>query len=458
MESELLAGHAVQRRDQKILIDPDTLPTDLRSRLEAVTDSFMDLKVQKKRRICVLESGIDPELFVGSSDDDLLPLDGPIVEEVGLLPELPEPTDDVSAIVTAWESWMGTYQAQALTMIKLHNLEPPAVLTEPESFLEEELEWGSVGISFGEGLNSVITLEDGAEAIRDARAGNLWAWAASHRFSSESYAAAKEATDATPSEGRTWLQSLSPEKLARKHLERRRQLFQAAKAHHLARSGEVPDFEDEMRRWAGKQGSNRLQLGLEDGYRMNARYLVERLAAEAPGMFAMPARSAQKDWAYKAGSPSEQALELRRRIDAAIKRNSPPNFDGKPKAEIMVVKKPPHEMFLADPGLETEDGIVGAGLPSREAWPWRLDPYGNPVGVDPKPFEAVVVKHWLGRFHLIGAVGDLLGGGPPGIWARPDPDLYEEDGTVKAQDPDATPPRAAQRKPPEPEKEDDIPF
>lgn len=454
MESEMLAGRPVQRRDQTLVVDPDSIDPELLARVEAVADSIMHLSIKKKQRICVLDSGIDPELFSTSAGDRSTPMDAAVVDQVGVLPELPEPTDDVAAVVAAWEVWLKEYCAQALVTIKLTNANPPTDLKDIS--VDQDVEWGPVDISFGDGLRTTIALDDGPEAIRAVRAGLLWNWAAADRFSSESYAAAREATEASPGEGKNWLESLGPEELAQKYLERRKQLFRAAKAHHVARSEQVPDFEDEMKRWAFECGSNRLRLGIEDGYRMNARYLVERLAAEAPGMFAMTARSAPKDWAHRAGSPSEQALELRRRVNAAITRHAPPNLDGKPEAEIVIVKHPPHEMFLADPGVKTLQGLIGDDLPSREAWPWSLDSYRSPVGKGPKPLEAVVVKHWLGRFHLIGAVGDPLGGDPPGIWAIPDPEMYEEDGTVKPQDPDATRPRAAKRKPPE--TDEDIPF
>jgi hypothetical protein len=246
--------------------------------------------------------------------------------------------------------------------------------------------------------------------------------------------------------------------LAACFLEQAKRRFQAAKAHNTARRAKVPDFDVEMERWAKENGSDRLRLGIEDGYRMNARYLTERIAAEVPGMFAMPANSAKRKWAVKAASPSESALRLRRRIAAAIARTAPPNLDGRPEAEIVVVKDPPHEIFEPDSGVGTGDGLVGSDLPSRTGWPWTVGDYGEVVGVDPKPFEAVVVKHWLGRFHLIGAVA-TKGRRPPGIWAVPNPDHFEDDGTVIAQDPDRPTPAAAKRKPPEPPgKDDDIPF
>jgi hypothetical protein len=455
MESEILAGRVIQHRVQTLVVDLSELDQPLVERIEAIRDAVMITTVRKRRSVCVLDSGIDPDLRFGATKEQIAPIDAPIVEAIGTLPELPIPTEDVGEIVQAWEDWVEGYVAEGLKVIEGLNENPPAV--GDDGFLD--VAWEGVTISFGDGLAAEITPEDGALAVRDARAGRLWNWAAAKRFSSESVAAAREAVAVPPSESRFWLAELEPKDLATRFVERSRKRYSAAKAHHSARSAKVPDFETEMRRWAAECGSDRLRLGLEDGYRMNARYLAERIAAEAPGMYAMSVSSAKEDWATKAASPTAPALKLRRRIAAAMARNAPPNLDGTPETEIVVVKKPPHEIYRADPGFETESGVIGTDLPSRDGWPWVVDPYDDPVARDPRPFEAVVVKHWLGRFHLIGAVADEQRGGPPGIWAVPDMDDYLEDGTVLAKDPDEFSPPRAKRKPPEPAgKESDIPF
>lgn len=456
MESEILSGRPIQRRDQRLLVDPDEVDPELRKRVEAIADAVVPVKVKKKLRMCVLDSGIDPELGFGATKSKLLALDGPIVDAVGPLPELPEPSEDLCAVIQAWEAWLEDYKTEALEVFKKLIDEPPKKLHGLNPFYGEE-EWEPVDISLGEGLENTVSGTDGAAALQSARAGHLWDWAAHKRFSSESYDAAEEATEVAPAERNRLLQNSDIAAIAELFLKQQKQLFQAAKAHDRARRAQIPDFDDEMKRWADAHGSERLRLGIADNYRMHNRYLTERLAAEAPGMFAMPAKAAEEDWAYKASSPSETALRLRRKIAAAMGSTAPPNLDGPPEAEIVVVKKPPHGMFLADSGIKVSNKKIGAGLPSREGWPWRLVS-GRPADYGAKPFEAVVVKHWLGRYHLIGAVPDGAGG-PAGIWAIPSLDLYEEDGTVHPQDPDAPAPEAAKRKPPDPPKEeDDIPF
>lgn len=457
MASAIDAGQAIQHRQQILQIDLEDLPAKLVKRVEAVADGFLLIQVRKKDRICVLDSGIDPELSFGPTKKELTPLDKPVIDSIGVLPELPSPTDDPLEVVEAWEAWIEEYKAKALAAIERLAADPPAAGRD-EGFFVGPVRWDAVNISFGDGLSTQITLDTGAEAIRDARAGKLWNWATAQKFSSESLAAATEATDMAPVEVHNCFELMEPARLAALFLGQAKKRYQVAKAHHNARRMKVGDFDVEMTDWAKRRGSERLRLGIEDGYRMNSRYLDERIAAEAPGMYAMPASAATDGWATKANSPSEEALRLRRRIAAAMACNAPPNLDGQPKAEIVIVKNPPHQIYFADSGLMTENGLVGGDLPHRDGWPWAVNFDDEVVGSGPIPFEAVVVKHWLGRFHLIGAVAGQNGSGPPGIWAIPNINFYEDDGTVIAQDPDAPTPNAAKRKPPEPAKEDDIPF
>jgi hypothetical protein len=456
MESELLSGNPIRVRDQRLSIDPGGLDPELRKRVSEIVDLALSFTIRNEKLLCVLDSGIDPRLSFGEDEKNLKRLDADVVAQVGRLPELPEPTDNVLAVVEAWEDWLKGYKEEALRLLDRLNAEPPAVVKNINPFVTNS-EWGAVKLVFGEGLEAQIPLDTGSLPVRNALAGNLWDWAASMRFSDESYAAGEEATASDSSEGQSWLTVLPTEKLAELYLEKKKNLYQAAKAHHLATQSKVPDFDTEMQRWAEEHGSERLRLGIQDGYRMNARYLAERLAAEAPGMYAVSPSSLEDDWAHRAGSPSEESLRLRRKIAAAMKRNAPSNLNGPPESEIVVVKKPPHGIYLADEGVETAEGIIGRGLPKREGWPWRLK-FGEPIGNSPTPFEAVVVKNWLAKYHLIGAVADSSGSGPPGIWAVPEPEHFAEDGHVTAQDPDAPEPNTAKRKPPDKSKEDDIPF
>lgn len=126
------------------------------------------------------------------------------------------------------------------------------------------------------------------------------------------------------------------------------------------------DFTNEMARWAEEHGSERLRLGLEDGYRMIGVYLAERLAVEAPGFFAwLPDGSVR--WHDRSG-PTESALMLRRAVQSRLC-----DAGSEAQAQIVWVKDAP-------------DGM------------WGEEDWGN------ETFEGVVVPGWLNRYTLIGAV------------------------------------------------------
>jgi hypothetical protein len=456
MESEILAGRIASTRQHVLTVSLDEYDEDLAGRAENIQDAVQFVEVGGKRRACVLSSGVDPELCFGPAEEDLEPFDGPIVDEIGQLPELSAPTDQLIEVIEAWENWIDDYEVEAEQVIARLNSDPPKAGWDGL----RHMPWSSgVVVRLAAGVETTINPSDGTEAMQAARAGLLWNWACAERFSPESVAAAREAVAMRPRDARRLLELTDPVNFAQVFLEQAKRRFAAAKAHHRARASMVLDFDAEMNRWASEYGSNRLRLGLQDGYRMNGRYLAERLAREAPGMFAMPSESAKKGWAVKASSPTEAALQLRRRIQAAMKRNAPANGDGPPKTEIMTVRRPPHEIYFADDGIETEYGIVGDDLPSRNGWPWRLNGADQAFGGDPLSFEAVVVKNWLGRFHLIGGVRDGTYGSPPGIWAAPNIDDFGAEGDVIAHDPDAAAPNRAKRKPPlQTGAEDDIRF
>lgn len=442
METEILAGRPVQHRRQSLSVELDKLESKQASRLESVCDAVL---IDDSGQVTVLDSGIDPEKKFGP-EGKLVPMDAPIVQVVGQLPELPEPTDNLEEVLSAWEPWLDRYCSEALKALDALNQERPS----GENNFGNEIDWTGIRVPFGPAVETAVKPEDGPKAMQDARAGWAWTWAAKARFSAESVEAAKDATVPPTDVSQGWIETLGAEEIARLFLKSVKKMHATAKAHDAARRAQEPDFDAEMTQWAFDRGSTRLQLGIEDGYRMNGRYLTERLAAEAPGFFAMPANSAKKSWARRAASPTEQALRLRRRVEAAMQKTASPARC--PDVEIMTVQEPPPQMYLAhETEYETTD------LPSKEGWPWWYDEHGDPYGYNANPFEAIVVKNWLGRFHLIGAVSDESGVGPGGIWAVPQPGHFHEDGSVERQSPDDPPPIAAKRKPPRP-GEDDIPF
>ncbi len=443
MQSRILAGEPLTNRKLDLEVELGELDEEFRDRLDQLQ---FEATWDSDGRVTVFDSGVDPAATYGESESDARPMDADVIERVGRLPELPEPTDKIETVVASWEQWLESYKDAALTVISAFNAQPPAYGTDGSIFAIE-VEWGPVRLDFGNGVTSAITLEDGDLAVRDAKA----AWSRIEymqaHLPSESVKAAEEAVTPSPSTGKT-LAELKPGDRAAKFLQLARKRHEVAQAHARARLTGEPDFEAEMSNWAADHGSERLRLGLEDGYRMHARYLAERLAAEAPGFFAMPVRGTPKDWAAVQSSPSERALRLRRLVEAAMRAHAAEG-DVEPKVQIVTVRKPPHQIYRPD--SDSSD------YPSRRGWDWDYDYDGDLIGGIAKPFEAVVVLNWLGRYHLIGAVGGEIGISAYDIWAVPDISHFHEDGTVDAQDPDVPQPERAKRKPPGP-PDDDIPF
>jgi len=445
MQRQILAGEALEHRRHDLALDLADLDEAMRARVIAIVNSIALDRLPEKA--VVLDSGVDPELRFGDEDDLaflLKSMEAPIEEAIGPWPEVEEPTDDVGEVVSAWEAWLELYQANALGLFTEWNNDPPGQLAGGR--FNDLRRWDSVRLSLGHGVVVELPIEAGAKARRDALAARLREQYTRRMFDSESVNAAIEATLPGPVELRTRVDESTPEELAACHLRRVREQYRLAQAHHLSRRRSAPDFETEMRDWAREHGSKRLSMGLEDGYRMNARYLAERIGREAPGFFALPAKAAANKWAVIATSPSEEALVLRRKVRAAVDRHAPLTPRGRADVKIVRLNQPPHEMYEAD----------SAGYPVA-GWTWSGE--FEPEWAEPQPFDAVVVFNWLGRFHLVGAVRNRIGQPPPGVWAAPDPEDFGDDGSVLAADPDAPEPNRAKKKPPgKPVDDDDIPF
>jgi hypothetical protein len=449
MQERILAGQPLSNRQQSIDIDLDELRADQRHRAAAVLDALaLDLLPQ----VVVLDSGIDPDFRHGDSENNLESMTDAVERVVGARPELPEPTDDPIDVIAAYEVWTEGYIAQGLSYFELLDRWGP--MESRGLFLEAP---DPRVLTLATGVTFTIEDQHGAKPVRDAFAAHLRAGYLGRAFDEASVQAAVEATSTSATRARALIEEHTPDEIAACHLRRVKKRMEIARAHHRARRAAAPSFETEMRRWAKEWGSDRLEMGIADGYRMNARYLAERIAGEAPGFYAMPVQQAAKHWAIRAASPTEEALRLRRRVDAAMAKSAPTTIEGKPLVEIVIGRSPPHEIYLADEGQRHYDEVLGVDLPDRRGWPWYVDEDGEIIADSPTRFEAVVVKNWLGRFHLIGAVRDGNGIAPNGIWAAPEEGDYEEDGQVTPQHPDSSRPKRAKRKPTS-GSDDDIPF
>jgi len=129
-------------------------------------------------------------------------------------------------------------------------------------------------------------------------------------------------------------------------------------------------FEDEMRRWAAARGSERLRMAIERGYKANALYARERAAAEFP-----------RFWVHTGTSD-------------LWKERTDPSLQGLRMAEVV-------ESSLA--------GAPSDRLDVRVVWlvdaPRDLDEWLDRQGDVFLPAEAIVVRPYLGRYHLIQPLG-----------------------------------------------------
>ena len=131
-------------------------------------------------------------------------------------------------------------------------------------------------------------------------------------------------------------------------------------------------FKREMEQWAEQHGSERLRVGLADGYRMVGVYLQERAEHEAgSGFYAWRQEAAPRLWVRR-NDPTEDALLLRRQVQARLAAITP---DDQPilEAEIVWLKQSPEQI---------------CDLPLWEQ----------------ESCEAIVIRGWLDHYTLVGVV------------------------------------------------------
>jgi hypothetical protein len=314
-----------------------------------------------------------------------------VVVKIGKLPRLDEPAEDAAQIIEAYETWIERYDALA----------PEALAwwvekTAPEGDLARdddddfpfgggpEETWGQRIPTFhADGRASepvVIDSRHQPELFRRARAAQQRRALAVAIAEAEDSTLAFEILRLGPERPDGSLDDARVVELWEEHCRRASELILARYWH---RQRQKAGFELEMLRWIADHGSERLKLGVNDGYRMMPVYLNERIAKEAPGFFAhLPKDGEPKLWQPRTG-PSEEALRLRRavqeRMDKGHFHSGPP-----PKVEIGWMKAPPDALFDTETRTEYTD-------------------YRNP-SLREDPFEVIVIPDWLGRYALIAAV------------------------------------------------------
>lgn len=131
-------------------------------------------------------------------------------------------------------------------------------------------------------------------------------------------------------------------------------------------------FLQDMKSWVAANGSERLKLAAEGGYRINTSYALERSRQEMPGFWVDSAEDCE--WGERA-DPTEEALLAERALKAHLEK--------------------------IDPSLET-----------RIVWltetPRALDNKMEAEGVEFEAQEALVVQGYLGRYLLVMPLEILL--------------------------------------------------
>jgi hypothetical protein len=336
-------------------------------------------------RVEVHWTGINPRAEDPEADESApgweQMMDGPICAKISRLPTLDKPTTDPRKVIAAWESWLEAYRKASPTALRSWVTRWHPGDDESESRGSES--WWRVTLPYRiengeEDCSRSVTFDGIADFDLFRRVRAAYAHLAYARRTTD-LADAIVADQALGSDlvldEETFVVRAKPEDreaLVDDYEEFARRWSRVALAARRNRERRKGDFDRQMREWAEKHGSERLNLGIEDGFRMTAIYLEERIAAEFPGFFAWSERNQKKRWKSRVG-PTETALRGRREIQQKL------DSDGTGlTAEIVWITDPPEAM--------------------RAEWWSQYD------DDDTGPAEAIIVDGWLDRYVLIGLV------------------------------------------------------
>jgi hypothetical protein len=382
-EREVLAGRDAERI-HKIRFRPDDLDEDFAKQALKIEDSIV---TDQPGRIEVHGTGINPRAEDPDADE-ISPtreetMDGPIISQIGWLPELPEPTVDPEAVIVAWEEWLNAYRGASLDALRQWAERWHPGDAEGESRGNES--WWRVTLPYrvddGDGDRVRSITFDGLrdlELFQRVRSAKSRLDHAGRLTTLDDGIVADQALGSElVVDNETFFVGAKPEdrealvESYERFAERWRRVALAAKENRLRRKGA---FDRGMREWADEYGSERLRLGLEDGYRMTAVYLEERLGSEFPGFYAWSEPDPERHWNPRVG-PTETALIGRRQVQESLESSG-----SSLKAEVVWMTDPPKEM--------------------RESW-WDADWVDDDnVG----PCEVIIVRGWLDRYTLVGPV------------------------------------------------------
>lgn len=397
LEEQTLAGEVVQS-EHEFVLEFDRLEANLRERALGLAKRLdFGAATPQHPFVRVIGSGLEPQHVVIRDEQRFSPC-ASLAGKLGRLAELPRPTDDPTQLIEAYETWVSRYLDMStgalLGWIKRTAPEGDFDADSVPAFESRDYWEQSVQYLRPGGRTAArIDGRDEPELFQRARGAQQLRDFAEKTADEEDVRLAQEIVGAWP----TTSFPLPATALVEAFEAHSRRLAELALARYWTRQRQKAGFELEMLRWVAAHGSERLKLGVDDGYRMMPVYLNERIAREAPGFYAhLPKAGEPKLWQPRTG-PSEEALLLRRAVQRRMSSNQL-HGEQPPKVEIGWMKAPPDAMY---------------DLQRRTGW----DDDGDPFLYD-DPFEVIVVPDWLGRYALLAAVWTPDEEQPPGYIKR----------------------------------------
>jgi len=379
LEDRTLAGEIVQA-EHEFVVEFDRLDAELRDRALSVFKRVGGISTVEPFWMHVIGSGLSPD-HTAVRDGRRYNACLYVSSKIGIRPQLDVPVTEARKIIDAYETWLARYDDLSFgALAAFIKRTAPQGDVDGDPFDTSDIWTQQIPIRGSSGGPSSSVLIDGRhepELFHRARAAFQTREHARQISDAEDFGLALQVLRDGP--------SVSPADLSvvvaawEDHC---RRLSDMALARFWARQRQKAGFELEMLRWVADQGSDRLKLGVADGYRMMPVYLNERIKREVPGFYAhLPKEGDPKLWQPRTG-PSEEALRLRRAVQDCIDEHE---FHGSrpPKVEIGWMKEPPKAMH--DSEARTE---------------WNGDELFDPE----IPFEVIVVPDWLGRYVLFAAV------------------------------------------------------
>jgi hypothetical protein len=396
LEERTLAGDVAQLI-HTVTIDTDQLSQGSRERVAALAKRVDTVPFDFGDGVEVIGSAVDAGACIKDDDGRELHQAGPIVEKIGDLPELAEPTASTETLLDAYEAWISRYLDLSLGAVASWIAHWASKGESDDrgrlpSGASQELWIHTIVYSDGETDRTVQI--DGRSNLdlfyRASAAGQMFTRVKREVDEGDMNAALDIVGARTQLSGKL----MDVGDLVAAYEQYCDRVSNLAFARHWTRQRQRDGFELEMRRWTLEHGTPRLKMGVEDGYRMIPVYLNERIAAEVPGFYAhLPKKDDAHTWQPRTG-PSEEALRLRRAVQERLDLHKPSGALAA-VAEIGWMKNPP--LALCD-----------------ERYCYVRDEWDNDTDeIKDSPFEIIAVREWLGRYSLMAAVYTVADEQPP---------------------------------------------